>query len=191
MTITDKFRQAVLRNEGCAVILAGSGSDDKPKAGQKSSHIEKIILGLEAFKVPYEVRVASAHKQGAKVESIVREYDALEGALLYVAVAGGVDALSGAASFLSDNLVISCPPEGGQTPREVNTTCLHNPPGSSNVYVKRPEEVGKVVAQTFSHLKRRYHDLLQEKRDGKVAGLGSDDAMIQSKYAERQSGGPK
>eukprot|EP00666_Eupelagonemidae_sp_cell4sb_P017931 gene17931-biopygen4662 len=48
--------------------------------------------------------------------------------LVIIGCAGGTDALSGTASFLSNWPVVSCPPDGD------NESCLRNPPGSSNAY---------------------------------------------------------
>ena len=59
----DLFRQLVESGMGCAVIMAGSGSDDKPKVGGKPSHVERIASSLEKYGIPYRVRICSAHKQ--------------------------------------------------------------------------------------------------------------------------------
>merc|ERR1712066_144284 len=61
--------------------------------------------------------------------------------MLLVGCAGGTDALSGTASYLSRFPVISCPPDG------MNNTCLTNPPGSSNGYIMKPANVAQFAAQ--------------------------------------------
>merc|ERR1712222_124090 len=58
--------------------------------------------------------------------------------------AGGTDALSGTASYLSVHPVVSCPPDG------MNNTCMTNPPGSSNSFIMKPANVAKFAAQMFA-----------------------------------------
>lgn len=134
----DADDQINLRERGLAVILAGSGSDKE--------HIAKITDELGKFGIPYDIRIASAHKQPSKVVEIVNSYDGINAPIVYVAVAGGVDALSGVASYHSVRPVISCPPDG-----RANTTCLDNPSGSSNATVYNPKNAARLVAQILSH----------------------------------------
>ncbi len=165
------FREEVESNKGCAVILAGSGSDEP--------HIDKIAKSLQSYGVPFEVRVMSAHKQGEYLPGLLDEYDAMQGGLVYIAVAGGIDALSGVTSFRSWRPTISCPPEYP----EINESCLINPPGSSNAYIRRPEDVGRLVAQIFAHQNSMYREKLSSGISTKKAKLEEDDARLLEKYA--------
>ena len=119
------------------VIMAGSDSD--------APHIKKIREALNKYEILSQVRICSAHKQAGELVEILKEYNECQFPLLIVGVAGGTDALSGTASFHSVFPVVSCPPDG------MNETCLTNPPGSSNAFVKRPDNVAKFAAQMFSH----------------------------------------
>lgn len=85
------FRDEVEKGLGAVVILAGSGSD--------AEHVKKITSALVTYGIPFDVRVASAHKQTEKLAALVREYDSMKGPLVYIAVAGGTDALSGTISW--------------------------------------------------------------------------------------------
>jgi 5-(carboxyamino)imidazole ribonucleotide mutase len=172
--IDEIFKRQVEEGFGAAVILAGSGSD--------SDHIQKISGALEVFSIPYNVRIASAHKQPEKLMELVREYDALEGPLTYVAVAGGTDALSGTLAFNTYRLVISCPPDAP------NESCLTNPPGSSNVYVGNVKNTVRAVAQSLSSFDPKLRKLLQETRESKIEKLVKSDQIIQDSYAKRQRG---
>jgi len=69
--INEQFKEQIESGIGGVVIMAGSGSDDEIKSGQKKSHIEKLADGFEKYAIPYIVRIASAHKQGGKVEDVV------------------------------------------------------------------------------------------------------------------------
>lgn len=174
------FEDLVRTNVGCAVILAGSGSDDKCPAPDRPSHIERIALALQRYGIPYEVRIASAHKQGKNLLDIVRYYDTLPGALAYIAVAGNTDALSGTTSFRSFRPTISCPPDHS------NQSCIQNPPGSSNAYVGRPENAARFVAQMFSHFNETYRTKLAQEISEKINDLEKDDARVRAKYAQQQ-----
>merc|ERR1712203_163387 len=108
---------------GFAVIAAGSDSD--------MPHLQNI-------------RICSAHKQPARLEALLGEYNKSTEPLLLVGCAGGTDALSGTASYFAKFPVVSCPPDGQ------NQTCLTNPPGSSNAFICKPANVAKFAAQYFA-----------------------------------------
>jgi len=122
---------------GSVAIFAGSDSD--------MPHLESIKKELAKFKIPAQIRICSAHKQPARLEAILKEYNRCMEPMLIVGCAGGTDALSGTASYISKHPVISCPPDG------MNNTCLTNPPGSSNAFICKPSNVAKFAAQYFAH----------------------------------------
>lgn len=165
------FREQVMQNKGCAVILAGSGSDEL--------YIDKVAKSLQSYGVPFEVRIKSAHKQGEDLPDLLELYDSMEGGLVYVVIAGSIDALSGATSFQSWRPTISCPPEYP----EINDSCLKNPPGSSNAYLRRPEDVGRLVAQIFAHQNPAYREKLIFGIKDKKGKLEEDDKRLRAKYA--------
>ncbi len=146
----------------CAIIVAGSASD-KP-------HIEKIIKSLREYNIPFQVRIQSAHKQD--VPTLVNFYDtnSLE-PLAWIAVAGGTDALSGSTSFHSIYPTVSCPPDG------LNTSCLANPPGSSNSTIINPRNVGKHLAQMWSHINPKLVRRIKELNKEKLQELEAADAL--------------
>merc|ERR1711871_417098 len=98
------------------VIAAGSDSD--------MPHLETLKKELSKFKIDAEIRICSAHKQPGRLQSVIEEYSKATFPVMMVGCAGGTDALSGTASYLSMFPVVSCPPDG------MNNTCLTNPPGS-------------------------------------------------------------
>ena len=132
---------------GCAVIVAGSDSD--------KSHIEKLAAALKTYEIPYDVRICSAHKSPGRLLEILAEYRGLP--LVWVAVAGGTDALSGTLAFHADQPVVSCPPDGP------NTSCLTNPPGSSNATILKPQNVARFEQAVREELDRMLKDGLTEK----------------------------
>lgn len=168
MSIGEKFSAAARRGQGCAVILAGSDSD-RP-------HIDKIVESLEEYKIPYEVRICSAHKSPQRLLELIAEYERLAAPLAYIAVAGGTDALSGILSFHTLGPVLSCPPDAP------NPSCLANPPGSSNATIYHPKNVGKFVAQMYAAFNAEYAERLRRVREEKITRLESVDREFRGRY---------
>lgn len=160
------FGEALRRKTGCALIVAGSDSD--------RAHIEKIVSFLKMYEIPYEVRICSAHKSPGRLIELINEYEGRGGALVYVAVAGGTDALSGTLAFHANQPVISCPPDG------VNHSCLTNPPGSSNATIISPKNLGRFIAQVFSSANPALKQILQRSRVEKIEQLGKKDVEFKN-----------
>jgi len=118
-------------------IMAGSDSD--------MPHLENIQKELAKLKIPSAIRICSAHKQPGRLETIIGDYNKSVEPMLIVGCAGGTDALSGTASYLSKHPVISCPPDG------MNNTCLTNPPGSSNAFIVKPPMSRSLPPSSFRH----------------------------------------
>ncbi len=178
--IDGMFKHIMEGGTGCAVILAGSDSDDKPK-GDKPSHIEQIAKSLESFEIPYEVRICSAHKQPDKLMEMIKEYDIVGGSITYIAVAGGTDALSGTLSYHALGPVISSPPDAP------NESCLRNPPGSSNAYIPNPKNVGRFIAQMYAGVNPKFRRALATSNINKINSLDQADKTIRTKYSEKQA----
>ena len=171
--IESKFKEQVEKGLGCAVILAGSGSDEP--------HLEKLVNSLDKYGIPFEVRVVSAHKQNDKLLEIIGEYDSWNGPLAYIAVAGGTDALSGTVSYHSFRPTISCPPD------DLNRSCLTNPSGSSNAYIIKTDNVARFVAQMFSNLNPNYREIIIKEISKKKQDLESADLRLREKYEKSQN----
>merc|ERR1712048_1026698 len=146
-------------------IMAGSDSD--------MPHLENIQKELAKLKIPSAIRICSAHKQPGRLETIIGDYNKSVEPMLIVGCAGGTDALSGTASYLSKHPVISCPPDG------MNNTCLTNPPGSSNAFIVKPANVAKFAAQFFAHHCPEVSALLDASIQEKIRKLEeADDRLV-------------
>eukprot|EP00923_Selenidium_pygospionis_P014225 GHVN01024444.1.p1 GENE.GHVN01024444.1~~GHVN01024444.1.p1 ORF type:complete len:562 (+),score=79.37 GHVN01024444.1:2068-3753(+) len=158
----------------CVAIFAGSGSD--------LPHLQKIQDQLNSHEIPNHIRICSAHKQPGRLEAALRLYNTSLTPLLIVACAGGTDALSGTASFLSHFPVVTCPPPpsgGGDATSQLQAanSCLTNPPGSSNAFILRPDNVARFALQVFSCQNTSYSTRLHQIIDSKVRDLEcADDA---------------
>jgi len=84
-----------------AIFILGS-EVDKP-------HAAKITKELKKLKIPYEINVASAHKNTREVLALL-EKNEKEKKLVYITIAGRSNALSGVVAANSTKPVIACPP---------------------------------------------------------------------------------
>jgi len=149
------------------VIAAGSDSD--------MPHLETIQKEMGKFKIDAEIRICSAHKQPARLQSVITEYNKLGRPVMMVGCAGGTDALSGTASYLTKFPVVSCPPDG------MNNTCLTNPPGSSNAFILKPANVAKFAAQIFAKHSQEVATALEANIAEKIVKLEKADEQLAKK----------
>jgi phosphoribosylaminoimidazole-succinocarboxamide synthase len=162
--VTNLQRAGILRGAFVG-IFAGSDSD--------MPHLENIAKELAKFKIPSQIRICSAHKQPGRLQAVLAHYDKSAEPMLIVGCAGGTDALSGTASYLSRHPVVSCPPDG------MNQTCLTNPPGSSNAFIVKPSNVAKFAAQFFAHSCPEVSTLLDASIREKIRKLEeADDRLV-------------
>jgi phosphoribosylaminoimidazole carboxylase PurE protein len=166
--IDSKFKKLIKSKTGCAVVLAGSDSD--------RAHVDKIVASLKEFDILSRVRICSAHKQPGELMKLIEEYNTIGGSVAFIAVAGGTDALSGILSFHALGPVISCPPDGP------NESCLTNPPGSSNAYIERAENVGKFIAQIYAGVNPTFRERLEQNKAQKVKRLRKADADLKAEH---------
>ena len=123
-------------------ILLGSKSD-MPVA-------EKCTKILEMFEVTYQLRVASAHRSPAFVESIIKDAEA-DGCKVFIAMAGLAAALPGAVAALTTKPVIGVPC-GGRVPYDSLLSIVQLPPGvpAATVGVDRGDNAGYLATQILA-----------------------------------------
>ena len=128
-------------------ILLGSSSD-LPIA-QKCTKI------LEHFGVPYQLRVASAHRSPKFVEQIVG--DAIDDCSVFIAMAGLAAALPGAVAALTTKPVIGVPC-GGRVPYDSLLSIAQLPPGvpAATVGVDRGDNAGYLAVQMLALSNAKY-----------------------------------
>jgi phosphoribosylaminoimidazole carboxylase PurE protein len=150
------------------VIIAAGSDSDMP-------HLETLKKEIGKFKIEAEIRICSAHKQPARLQSVIAEYSKSTRPVMMVGCAGGTDALSGTASYLSKFPVVSCPPDG------MNNTCLTNPPGSSNAFIVKPANIAKFAAQVFAQHSKEVRQALEASIAEKITKLEKADEQLAKK----------
>ena len=151
-------------------ILLGSSSD-LPIA-------KKCTAILEQFDVPYQLRVASAHRSPKFVEQIV--HDAEEsGCLVFVAMAGLAAALPGAVAALTTKPVIGVPC-GGKVPYDSLLSIAQLPPGvpAATVGVDRGDNAGYLAVQMLALQNDGYAAALKQNKLDQVEKVKSQDREI-------------
>lgn len=89
-------------NDCLVPIIMGSESDRE--------HANRIVAALDAFGIPSEAHVASAHKNVRRLLGLLAEYEADPRRKVYITVAGRSNALSGLVDANVTAPVIACPP---------------------------------------------------------------------------------
>lgn len=140
-------------------ILLGSESDKEWAA--------KITAGLDDWSIPYEIKVASAHKVPEKLLELVNRYNGFEGQLCYVTIAGRSNGLSGVTSASSVHPVIACPPFSDKDDMMVNiNSTLQMPNDTPVMTVLDPKNavlcVVKIFALNDAELKKKYEDYIKK-----------------------------
>lgn len=110
----------------------------------------EIAKYLKLLDLPYEFRVASAHKTPEKVLEIIREFEKEK--VVYITVAGRSNALS---AFIDGNTtkpVIACPPYSDKFGGTDIYSSLRVPSGIGSVVTIEPEGAAIATVKIFSIL---------------------------------------
>ena len=151
-------------------ILLGSASD-LPVA-------EKCTKILDHFGVPYQLRVASAHRSPKFVEEIVG--DAIdEGCHVFIAMAGLAAALPGAVAALTTKPVIGVPC-GGKVPFDSLLSIAQLPPGvpAATVGVDRGDNAGYLAVQMLALANPAYAAALEQNKLDQIEKVKAQDREI-------------
>ncbi len=142
------------------IIVMGSLSDKE--------HVEKITATLEVLGIPYRRRVGSVHKTLDHLVGILGKYKLSQRQLVFITVAGGLDALSGAVDGFLPFPVISAPPEGQSD--TIYAANLRTPEGIAPAYVIRAQNAALAAAKILGLVKpevrervRRYQESMQRR----------------------------
>ena len=156
-------------------ILLGSKSD-MPVA-------EKCTKILDQFGVPYQLRIASAHRSPAFVEQIVRDAEA-DGCTVFIAMAGLAAALPGAIASLTTKPVIGVPC-GGKVPFDSLLSIVQLPPGvpAATVGVDRGDNAGYLATQILALGNEDYAAALKQNKLDQVAKVMQMDAEVNGRDA--------
>lgn len=121
------------------IIILGSPSDE-PVGRQ-------LVQALESFGLPWEMRVASAHKTPHYLLEILARYKADPRPKVYITVAGRSNALSGMVDAQVSAPVIACPPYADKYAGGDLLSSLRVPSGVAPAVVLEPANAALLAAK--------------------------------------------
>jgi 5-(carboxyamino)imidazole ribonucleotide mutase/phosphoribosylaminoimidazole-succinocarboxamide synthase len=153
------------------VILLGSPTDEP---------LGREIAGaLARFGIPWEMRVASAHKTPQHLLELLAAYEADPRPKVYITVAGRSNALSGLVDAHVCAPVIACPPYSEKYAGADLWSSLRAPSGVAPAVVLEPENAAllaaKILGLTVPDLRRA----VQEAQHTQRQRLFDADAALQ------------
>lgn len=151
-------------------ILMGSKSD--------LEHVNQIGSILESFGIPYEMRVASAHKSVRHLLGAIEAYADAEGPMVFIAVAGRSNALAGMLDANTAWPVITSPPVSSSFAGADIYSSLRMPSGVAPMVVLDPKGAAlaavKILAAGDPALQKRVSDYQTEMT---AAILAADESL--------------
>ncbi len=143
------------------ILLSGSPSD-KPR-------VDAIIAALDAFGVPHEAHIASAHKTPRALLDLLERCEADPRPKVYITIAGRSNALSGMVDAQVAAPVIACPPVGTAFGGADIFSSLRMPSGVAPLVVLDPANAAlaavKILALSHPALRERIAAFQQANRD--------------------------
>lgn len=142
------------------VVLMGSPTD--------SAFAGQITDALDGYGIPWESRVASAHKTPRYLLDALAAYEATDEPKVYITVAGRSNALSGMVDAAVTAPVIACPPYSDKFGGGDLYSSLRTPSGVAPAVVLEPKNAAllaaKMLALVDASLRQRVSDAQAEQR---------------------------
>ncbi|HDQ72538.1 MAG TPA: AIR carboxylase family protein [Chloroflexi bacterium] len=152
------------------IIIMGSPSD-QPIA-------DKITQALDEFGLPWDLRVASAHKVPQYVLEMLETYENDPRPKVYITIAGRSNALSGLIDAQVQSPVIACPPYSDKFAGGDVYSSLRMPSGVAPAVILEPANAALLAAKILSladpDLRQRVREA-QEKHRQRL--LAADEAV--------------
>lgn len=126
------------------VIIMGSPADQ--------SFAREITAALDAYGVPWQARISSAHKTPQALLEMLAAYEADGAAKVYITVAGRSNALSGMVDAAVAAPVIACPPYSDKFGGNDIYSSLQTPSGVAPAVVLEPKNAALLAAKILGLL---------------------------------------
>ena len=150
------------------VILMGSKVD--------LPFVEKICAALDGFGIPWERRVASAHKSARHLLDLLAHYEADPRPKVYITVAGRSNALSGLVDANVVAPVIACPPYSDKFAGVDVFSSLRMPSGVAPAVVLEPEGAALLAAKILACHDAALRERVRDYQAALTAQIIADDA---------------
>lgn len=153
------------------VIIMGSPSD--------AEFSERIADALDDLGIPWETRIASAHKVPRHVLDMLAEYEAEPGPKVYVTVAGRSNALSGLVDAQVSAPVIACPPYSDKFGGGDVFSSLRMPSGVAPAVVLDPAGAALLAAKMLGLAEPDLREKVEEVQESHARRLLEADGAAQ------------
>jgi len=153
---------------GKVVILMGSEKD--------LEFAREIGKRLEAFGLPHQFRVASAHKTPEKVLEILKENEGEN--VVFITVAGRSNALSAFVDAHTSKPVIACPPYSERFAGADIFSSLRVPSGIGSVVTLEPEGAAIAAAKILALEDRELAERVREYQLSKKREIEEADKSV-------------
>ena len=150
-----------------AVVIMGSPSDKDFSA--------RITEALDGFGIPYQVRIASAHKTPHHLLDMLAHYEIGPEPKVYITVAGRSNALSGMVDAQVTAPVIACPPYSEKFGGADILSSLRTPSGVAPAVVLQPENAAFLAAKVLGLVDAELRQKLVTAQDAQRRRLSDAD----------------
>jgi 5-(carboxyamino)imidazole ribonucleotide mutase len=152
------------------VIFMGSLSDEPI--------VQRIVQALDNLSIPWEIRVASAHKTPRRILDMLDAYESDPRPKVYVTVAGRSNALSGLVDAQVSAPVIACPPYSEKFAGGDLLSSLRMPSGVAPAVVLEPESAALLAAKMLGLVEPDLRARVQEAQEKQRQRLIDADAAL-------------
>jgi 5-(carboxyamino)imidazole ribonucleotide mutase len=152
------------------IIIMGSPSDEP--LGRK------VADALEGLGVPWELRIASAHKVPHALLEMLAVYEADGRSKVYITIAGRSNALSGLVDAQVSAPVIACPPYSDRFAGSDVFSSLRLPSGVAPAVVLEPEAAALLAAKMLGLAQPELQERIQKVQSGQRQRLLEADVSL-------------
>jgi len=139
---------------------------------------ERITATLDQFGVPWEIRIASAHKVPDHLLELLKEYESDRRPKVYITIAGRSNALSGMVDAQVTAPVIACPPYSEHFAGGDVLSSLRVPSGVAPAVVLEPENAALLAVKILSLAEPSLGHKVREYQEQQRRRLLEADAML-------------
>jgi phosphoribosylaminoimidazole carboxylase PurE protein len=141
---------------------------------------DRIADALDDFGIPWETRVASAHKVPRELLDLLEAYEADASPKVYVTVAGRSNALSGLVDAQVSAPVIACPPYSDKFAGGDLLSSLRLPSGVAPAVVLEPESAALLAAKILGLARPHLRQEVREAQERQTQRLLDADAAARA-----------
>lgn len=157
-------------SEALVPIILGSKAD--------LDHAHNIGKTLDELGLPYEIRIASAHKATRYLLDMLAQYEQSGRSLVYITVAGRSNALSGVVDANVTAPVLACPPYSDRFGGMDILSSLRMPSGLGAMVVLEPEAAALAAAKMLSLADASLTDRVRAYQEKSRRKIEEDDAAL-------------